>query len=605
MSTLTSALNTAKSSLSATQAQTALVSRNIANANTEGATRKYANVVTGAGGIVQVLSVAQSSNSVLFRNMLDSTSGVAQSTVVQKGLERINEMIGDIANGQTPAALIGKLTDALDAYAKSPNNYDFARTAADAAKDVATALNQGTETVDTIRRDADDQLADAATDMTRLLSKIQDLNDRVVMGTATNRDVTDLVDQRDQAVAELSQFVGVTAKTRGNNDLVLYTDSGVTLFDKVPRTVGFVQTHPLADGQDGNGFQIDGVLVTGANAMMPLKSGKIAGLVDLRDHVAVSYQNQLDEMARGLVAATAERPATGADVPGIFTSLNTLALRTTSKVDVGTFAAGSLANGNVMTFDLQLGGTTYKVSGELLTADFASATAFAAKLQTMIAAAVPAGGTGTLGADHVAVTADGSGKITLSAGGTGAKLALGISNFASRATLGTATNDATAKTGGLVAATAEITNTTIPGLARLISVSSAVTANAAKIRDGVGVTYNTANAGGYTARINALIGNLTGNQSFAGGTETIASGTLAAFATSSTSWLQDKRSSATSTTEYKQTLLDQTKTVLSNETGINLDTESLKMLELERSYQASSKVLTTIDQMLKTLMEAI
>ncbi|WP_152046120.1 flagellar hook-associated protein FlgK [Aureimonas psammosilenae] len=602
---LTSALNTAKSSLAAVQTQTALVSRNIANANTEGATMKYATVVTGAGGRVEIRSITQSSNTTLFRNMLDSTSNLSQTSVVQNGLNRINELVGDIQNKRTPAALIGKFADALKAYAASPNKYEFARTAADAAKDAVTVLNEGTATVDKVRRDADDQLVAAAGEMNKLLADIKDLNEQVVSGTAANRDITDLADKRDQLVAQLAQYVGITVNVRGNNDIAIYTDSGVTLFDKIPRSVSFSTTQPLVDGKDGNGFRIDGILVTGDDAMMPIKSGKIAGLVDLRDNVTTTYQSQLDEMARGLIAAASERPATGGDVTGIFTSVNAAALKTTSTVDVGTFAAGTLANGNVLSFDLQLGSTTYKVSGEVSATDLASSTAFAAKLQTMIAAAVPSAGTGTLGTGHVSVTADATGKLSLSADGIGSKLALGISNFTSKATTAATTNDVTAKTGGLLAATADTTNAVIPGLARLITLSSAVTIDATKIRDGVNVGYNATNLGGFTDRLNAIQNALNAVQSFGMGTDAATSGSLTAFAASSVSWLQDKRSSATNATEYRQTLLDQTKATLSSATGIDINTESLKMLDLERAYQASSKVLKTVDEMLKTLMDSI
>ena len=71
------------------------------------------------------------------------------------------------------------------------------------------------------------------------------------------------------------------------------------------------------------------------------------------------------------------------------------------------------------------------------------------------------------------------------------------------------------------------------------------------------------------------------------------------------SWLQDNRSKALDDADYKQTLLDRTKETLSNETGVNLDQETLRLLDLERSFQASSKILSTVDEMMKTLLNAI
>ncbi|GGE19810.1 hypothetical protein GCM10011390_43840 [Aureimonas endophytica] len=577
---LTSALNTAKSALVATQAQTALVSRNIANVNVEGATRKYANVVTGSGGRVEVRSVTQSANTVLFRNMLDATSTLQQSTAVQGGLDRINEMVGDIANGQTPAALIGKLSDALKAYAASPTSYETARAASSAASDVAKALQEGTGIVDTIRQDADDSLVQAANDMNSLLAKIEDLNKQVVAGTVAGEDITDLSDARDRAVGELSKYVGVTVQTRGNNDLLIYTDSGVTLFDKVPRTVSFSGTHPITDGAAGDAFRIDGVPVTGDTALMPIKSGMVAGLVDLRDKVAVTYQSQLDEMARGLVSAFKESGPAG-DQAGLFTSSVASLAKTSTVLSAGTYAP--VAASSTVSFSLNYAGAAYAISDTFAPTD--NAATAQSKIQAKIDAAV--------GANKVTVAIDSStGAITFTAASVASKPALGISNVSTTSA-------------GFIAANAPTDNSVIPGFARTIQVATAVLNDPTRIRDGVTTTYNTGALAGYTTRLNALRASMEAGQSFGVGADALRSGSLTDFASSSVSWLAEQRSKATTATDYKQTLLDQTKATLSNETGVNLDTESLKMLDLERSYQASSKVLTTINEMLKTLMEAI
>ena len=55
----------------------------------------------------------------------------------------------------------------------------------------------------------------------------------------------------------------------------------------------------------------------------PYGTGRLSGLLQLRDHIAPAYQNQLDEIARSLVSMFAEKdqktPATLPTVPGLFT----------------------------------------------------------------------------------------------------------------------------------------------------------------------------------------------------------------------------------------------------------------------------------------------
>jgi flagellar hook-associated protein FlgK len=618
---LSSALNTAKSSLVATQTHTQLVSRNIANLNTVGATRKYANVVTGAGGRVEVNSIAQSQNSVLFRNMLDSTSSLARTQTVADGLTRISETIGDPELGRSPAALVASLKDKLDAAAKLPNNYELARAATQAAQDLATSLNQGAATVQTIREDADAELVAAAKSMTEILSRIQTLNDKVIAGTTGGTDVTDFVDQRDQAVAELSEYVGVNVQIRANNDMAIYTDSGVTLFDKSARPVEFRPSGALPMGQAGNQFVMDGVVVTGDNAFMPIKTGKIAGLVELRDVTAVTYGQQLDEIAKSLVTAFSEgewgHVATGqpglATQPGLFTSAASTLTNTVSSLSVGTFDAGKMADGDSLTFRFSVDGTVFEATGTIAAADFASADAYADKLQALIAGASVVSGTGTL--KPTVVNQDGQLSLRVIDGGSTAHT-ISLSAIVSKAA-GAASGDPhdPTKDGGLVAAAAGAVTTTAvkstpatTGLAASISVSAAAVTNPFLLRDGVNGSsygYNSASLAGFTGRLNGLSDALSQSRSYSTTLGAATDGTIAEFAASSFGWLEANRAQTTSDSEYKQTLLGRTQETLSDTTGINLAEEMTLLIDLERSYQASSKLISTIDEMLAALLQAV
>ena len=65
---------------------------------------------------------------------------------------------------------------------------------------------------------------------------------------------------------------------------------------------------------------VDGVAVTGNTGLTGSSSGRIAALTQVRDSIAVTYQSQLDEIARGLVQATAESDQSASptlpDAPG-------------------------------------------------------------------------------------------------------------------------------------------------------------------------------------------------------------------------------------------------------------------------------------------------
>ncbi|TGV81582.1 hypothetical protein EN788_64315, partial [Mesorhizobium sp. M2D.F.Ca.ET.145.01.1.1] len=51
--------------------------------------------------------------------------------------------------------------------------------------------------------------------------------------------------------------------------------------------------------------------------------------------------------------------------------------------------------------------------------------------------------------------------------------------------------------------------------------------------------------------------------------------------------------------------LARTAEVLSNDTGVNVDQEMSLLLDLEHTYQASARMMKTVDDMLNALLSAV
>jgi len=127
-------------------------------------------------------------------------------------------------------------------------------------------------------------MATSVSTINTLLQKFQEVNSTIVKGTIAGSDITDFLDTRDSILTSLSEQLGIRTATGPNNSMSIYTDSGVTLFDTVPRSVTFAATQNYTPTTTGNAVIIDGVPVTGANAVMPLQSGKLVGLSTVRDN---------------------------------------------------------------------------------------------------------------------------------------------------------------------------------------------------------------------------------------------------------------------------------------------------------------------------------
>ncbi|MFI0846183.1 flagellar hook-associated protein FlgK [Mesorhizobium sp. IMUNJ 23232] len=315
---LSSALAIAQSSLLNNGRQTSVVSRNVQEAKNPDYTRRVA-LVSSTGPGARVVDIQRVTNEQLFRQNLSALSSWSGQGALSSGLEQLEISVNGVDNSTTAATALAKFQEALQTYSASPSNRSLAENAIDAARQVVRTLNGGTASIQSFRVDMDGQIATAVDELNGLLAEFKDVNTAVTLGTRAGRDVNDALDQRDALLKKISEYVPLSTLSRGDNDMVLMTKDGATLFEKVPRTVSFQASTSYGAGSAGNPVYIDGVPVGLGSGGNTDASGKIAGMVQLRDDVATKMQGQLDEIARGLVTAFAEKGTAVADRPGLFT----------------------------------------------------------------------------------------------------------------------------------------------------------------------------------------------------------------------------------------------------------------------------------------------
>jgi len=484
---LSVAYNTARSSLQASQSQMAIVSRNTAGASDPAYSRKIGVLVT-TGGAARVM-IVRASDRALLNKMLETTSDVAMQKSLLEGLQKLSKTIGDPELDESPAARIGALNNALQQYANAPDDNVLARGFVKAAGDLATSLNQATAAINTVRQETQVQITDSVARINDILAKFKTANDEVMSGSALGRDVSDALDARDYLIAQLSEEIGLTVVPRADNDIALYTDSGVPLFDRSPRTVRYDPSMGLEPGKPGGAILVDDIPVTGTLSPMPLSSGSLVGLVKVQE-AAVGYQRQLDELARGLIEAFKETDQSGAgnpDMAGVF---------------------------------------TYVGGPGLLAPSTSTPEGFAGLLRV---------------------------------------------------------NDA-------------------------IDPAKSPTGAYEKIRDG-GINgddyvYGDGTAS-FSTRLYQLADTLKGDRDWSPSLGLGSKMTLQDFASSSAGWVEAKRQDASQQVAYRETLLAQASEALSNATDVNMDDETALMLQFEKSYSASAKLISVINQMLQTLLNAV
>ena len=146
------------------------------------------------------------------------------------------------------------------------------------------------------------------------------------------------------------------------------------------------------------------------------------------------------------------------------------------------------------------------------------------------------------------------------------------------------------------------------GLAARIGVNPAVDpalgGDLARLRDGVTMNFNIDGDAAFSDRLYGMLQALDQPQGFDPATGINPNTTLSRFASSSVSWLEAGRQEASQEASFRDTFLERTRESLSNVTGVNLDEELAMMMELERSYGASARIISAVDTMLQTLLAA-
>jgi flagellar hook-associated protein 1 FlgK len=485
---LSGVLHTARFALDSAAAQTAVVSRNIAGASDPNHVRKLIDPgVNAAGGADTRVVRAQSPSH--FARATDARSEAAAATAMQEGLDRMRSLLGGDGAPASAPARIDALRNALRTSTIDASDPVLAGRAIEAAGALAETIRTQALGLASIRDETETKLSAKAEALNGSLAAFQSLNTRIVSGSRSGTDVTDLMDQRDVLVRQMSENVGIRITNRADNDMMLQTDSGVMLFETRARSVSFEAASPLQSGRPGGRFLIDGVVVAGPGAVMPISSGSVRGLSDLRDGAALTQEAQLDETARLLVSAFRETDVSGSGKPD----------------KAGLFVIDA-------------------------------------------AATIPPDGM------------------------------------------------------------------RVEGLARRLSIAAGVDpakgGDVARLRDGAingdaDYRVNTGGGANFTGRLQALTVSLDAPAATDPAAKLGSNRSASEFAVRARGWLEETRKDATAKAEYLAVISRRTEESLASATGVSLDAEMTHLLELERSYGASAKLITVVDQMFASLLNAV
>ncbi len=328
--TISSAFGNANSGLTATGKRAAVVSNNIANALTPGYSRREVAVgevvINGQGAGVTVNGVTRASNQALTNDRRTAEAVANRDQHVANTYATFNTALGE---PEDPYSLFGQyqnLESSLRSLALTPESIPLQTQVLDAAKSLANRFNQLETQTQTIRGNADAEIARNVGIVNDNLGQIEKLNIQISRGKAGGRDITSLEDQRKTLIDEVSNIIPIREIARDNGKIDLMTKEGVFLLAGKPRQVEFTRATALTPASSLAGGQLSGLTVEGIDitpgttASFAVVQGSLAGLFQVRDEIAPDFQNKMDALASDVMQRFENADSTIAPgSPGLFT----------------------------------------------------------------------------------------------------------------------------------------------------------------------------------------------------------------------------------------------------------------------------------------------
>jgi len=309
------------SGLSAAQKALDLIGNNIANAATEGYhrqeivltpayTAQYGEAMLGGG--VDIDRVNRMIDTLLEQEILSRQSSLSQIECELYNLRAVENAFGELSGDSGLSAAIDKFFNALQDLTAHPTEVVWqsqAVTAADAMAGQFRTLAEFLNTLDTqIMLEARNNVEQVNTLVSSIAALNQDIQRKELAGGQANN----LRDQRDQAIKELSELIGVETQAR---------DFGVVdvSIAGLPAVTGTAVT-ALETGLNEEGKL--GISVAGEyNFTTDVEGGKTGALLSLKNQILSDIQTSLDTLASTIMTQVNQIHVQGVGSEGAFTQL--------------------------------------------------------------------------------------------------------------------------------------------------------------------------------------------------------------------------------------------------------------------------------------------
>ncbi|MGA8837764.1 MAG: flagellar hook-associated protein FlgK [Candidatus Sulfotelmatobacter sp.] len=314
MSSLNASLASALSGLIADQGALAVTTNNVANVNTPGYSREEPVLTESNPVVVDPLtfgtgvtlqSVKSITDPILESQIQQQTQSQGQFSALASALQQVQ--VNFTTSTSDIGTEISNFFDSVNQLSTDPSDLSLRQGVLTAAGNLATSFNTTANSLTQQQTSLDQSVVQQVGQINQLTAQIATLNGQVSSLQNVGESAGTFVDQRQQAIDQLSSLVDVSV-IPSDNTLTLTTANGTPL-------VTGLQSFQLETQTNSSGLH--DVYSQGNDITSQITSGQLGGTIQARDQEIPATLTQLDTLAAGLANAVNGVQAGGFDLNGV------------------------------------------------------------------------------------------------------------------------------------------------------------------------------------------------------------------------------------------------------------------------------------------------
>jgi flagellar hook-associated protein 1 FlgK len=564
---LFSALSTASSALTVDQQEISITGNNIANMGNANYSREVANtspsmdqqiqpgIFIGTG--VDLTGVSRQVDDALNGRLNSATSDSSAATTTQNWIGQVQSSLNALS-GNDLSAQMSTFFTGWSSLASNPTDSGQRQIVLQNGENLASYIQGLSGQLNSLQTSVSQELPQDAKTASTLASDIAGLNVQIVQTQGgTGGTANSLLDQRSADLSQLSQLVNISTADQPDGSVNVYIGS-----------------QPLVQGQTSRGLSVQNIangssgtttptlVFNDTDGTVPATSGTLGALAGVQSQIS-AVSSQINTIAANLISSVNQISASGQGTVG-FTSVTATNPVEDSTQPLNSPAAGLTSNVTNGSFVVHVTGANNTSTSTLVQVNLSGTGAQTSlnSLATSLNAINGVTATVTNGQLTIKSTSPTS-SITFSQDSSGALAALGVNTFFT----GSGAGD--------------------------IGVNSTLTNNPSLLA--------AAQNGEPGDNSNALAMSQLESQSLTGLSGESLQSSYQNLVTQVGNSVASATNNVTATAAVQQTLTTQQQSL----SGVNLNQETINLMQQQQAFQASAQVVSAVQQMYTTLLDAM